>query len=60
VNAQWTADIALFSVRQSDMAGAGAGVFLAQSSALPPEFLITGNFSLSQVINYYLVIRIRW
>jgi hypothetical protein len=42
------------------MAGAGAGVFLAQSSALPPDFLITGNFSLSQVINYYLVIRIRW
>ena len=44
LNAQATADISLFVVRESRIEGAGAGVFLSHSSALPSDFLITGTF----------------
>jgi len=44
LNAQSPADISFFQVRESHIAGAGAGVFVSQGLRLPDDFLITGIF----------------
>jgi hypothetical protein len=42
LNAQAIADIALFRIQDSEIDGAGAGVFVTEGVSLPPNFLVAG------------------